>query len=496
MNPSNTEKRPAQLNLKVTPRRPALLTGFDNTIDFLVQIEGPEEPIEKPRRAALNLALVLDRSGSMSGTPLAEAVRCAQFIIENLNDSDRAALVVYDDNVNVLVPNSPLQNKAKFLDALKTIHSGGNTNLHSGWLQGAQEAARFVAPNRVSRVLLLSDGQANQGLTDLEAITKQCEQLAETGVSTSTYGLSYHFNEELMSRMAKEGGGNAYYGESADDLIEPFQREFDLLSALFAKQVYLHIQPRSGIEVSVLNPYLNKNGAFILPDVAYGGVAWAIVRLKIPAELTGVGDGAQQSLFEVMVSANDMDGQPLELSSIAMELPSLPTQAWHSVSEDESVCRRTGELEAAVIQDAARLAARKGDWSTVRQLLEDARLKAPNNPWVNTVIETLEALAKQQDSVRFSKEALYSSQSMSSRLYAIHESADYNPEMENASLSYLKRKPKQGKKDPIATSQSEIIKNIATSPISDVQASSDLPKAIRASKWLNVTRFWNRLKGQ
>jgi hypothetical protein len=68
--------------------------------------------------------------------------------------------------------------------------------------------------------------------------------------------------------------------------------------------------------------------------------------------------------------------------------------------------------------------------------------------------------------------------------------------MENASLSYLKRKPKQGKKDPIATSQSEIIKNIATSPISDVQASSDLPKAIPASKWLNVTRFWNRLKGQ
>ena len=114
----NTTNTAVQLKLKVTPQRPALLAGFDNTVDILIEIEGPEVPADKLARTPLNLALVLDRSGSMSGRPLDEAVRCARFIVESLNESDRAALIVYDDDVKVLVANKELKNKSLFLKAL------------------------------------------------------------------------------------------------------------------------------------------------------------------------------------------------------------------------------------------------------------------------------------------------------------------------------------------------------------------------------------------
>lgn len=488
MNTSNTATAAVQLNFKVTPRRPALLSGFDNTVDILVQIEGPEEPVDKPHSTPLNLALVLDRSGSMQGEPLAEAIRCAKFIIENLRDTDRLALVIYDNKVDVLVPNTKLLNKKLYLDALDTVYSGGNTDLHAGWLQGAQETAGFVAAHRVSRVLLLSDGQANHGLTDSATIATQCEQLANTGVSTSTYGLGYQFNEDLMVRMAQAGCGNAYYGETAADLIEPFQREFDLLSALCARQVHLHIQPRPGVDMTVLNPYSKKQGGFILPDIAFGGVAWAIVRLKVPAVLTGIGDGSMQSLAEVMVSANDMNGQALNLSSSVLELSSLPPQAWQSVSEDELVCRRIGELEASSIQKEARSAAWQGDWDTVHRLLDEARSKAPDNPWVSAVLDTLETLAGQEDLSRFSKESIYSSRSMDSRLLA--RKAEYDLELESMSSSYLRRKHYQGKIDSIAPSQADTNNKVSGESIQSSnptqQTSVNSSSRNRIPRWLKA----------
>jgi Ca-activated chloride channel family protein len=483
VNTKKTETAAVELKLNVHPRRPALQAGFDNTVDILVQIEGPEAPAQLPQPTPINLALVLDRSGSMQGKPLAEAIRCTEFIIENLRDTDRAALVVYDNQVNVLVPNTELKHKKRFISALQTIVSGGNTDLHSGWLLGAQEAAGFVASNRVSRVMLLSDGQANTGITDLDAIANQCGQLAETGVSTSTCGLGYYFNEDLMVSMAKAGCGNSYYGETAEDLIEPFQREFDLLSCLCAKQVSLHIQPKPGIIFSVLNPYLNKGDYYTLPDVPYGGVAWAIIRLKIPAGCTGSGDGTLWSIADVMVSAKDINGHPLSISASNIQLPSLPTQAWQSIIEDESVCRRIGEVEAALIQDEARRAARNHDWGTVQRLLEEARIKAPDNPWVSAVLDTLEILAQQQDQIRFSKEAMYSSHSMGSRLSGLHEGAGFTPDMEENSMSYLRRKQAQGK-----------------SSISATQPPINKPKPNKIFRWFQAVTAaigsWNSSKGQ
>jgi Ca-activated chloride channel homolog len=259
----------------VTPRRAALLSGFDNTVDLLVRLQAPAASQPASERLPLNLAIVLDRSGSMSGGRMEEAKRCAGMIIDRLTCVDRAALVVYDGVIDVLVPTTLAADKAVFHRAIAAVESRGGTDLHGGWLKGAELMAAVAQDSTLTRVLLLSDGDANVGVTDISVIAQQCEELARAGVTTSTYGLGPRFNEDLMTRMAYAGHGNSYYGETAEDLMDPFAEELDLLAALCAKQVHLHADFSAPVAVSVLNgPSENPDG-YGMPDLAYEGESWS-----------------------------------------------------------------------------------------------------------------------------------------------------------------------------------------------------------------------------
>lgn len=429
----------------MTPRRPALVSGFDNAVDLLVRVQAPAMPKATSERPPLNLAIVLDRSGSMSGQPLDEAKRCAGMIIDRLGAKDRAALVIYDGDVAVLVPTTQMTNKTIFHTAIGSIHSGGSTNLYGGWLKGAELMAAVAKDNVTTRILLLSDGQANEGITDLDTIAQQCAELAGVGVTTSTYGLGRHFNEELMIRMANAGQGNSYYGETAEDLMDPFAEEFDLLAALCAKQIHLHADLPEPISFSVLNKFSqNQDGSYRLPDLAYEGESWAMIRVRVSKAHAGAGDGSLIDLGSIAIRYLDLIGNPHELSPLQVSLPSLLPVAFGAIAEDPLVTQRVRELEAANIQDRAQSAARRGDWSEVNRLLGEARRNAKDNEWLGKVVEKLEELAGQADEAMFSKEAMYASRKMRRRLAGVSESASPS----EPSPSYLRRKSEQGKGQP------------------------------------------------
>jgi Ca-activated chloride channel family protein len=429
----------------ITPRRPAVLSGFDNTVDLLLRLQAPAMPKATSERSPLNLAIVLDRSGSMDGQPLDEAKRCAGMIVDRLGAKDRAALIIYDHDVAVLVPTTQTANKAAFHTAISSIHSGGNTNLHGGWLKGAELMAAVAQANAMTRILLLSDGQANQGVTDLDTIAQQCADLAGVGVTTSTYGLGRHFNEELMIRMANAGQGNPHYGETAEDLMDPFAEEFDLLAALCAKRIHLHADLPKPISMSVLNKFSqNQDGSYRMPDLAYEGESWAVIRLTVPKTHAGAGDGGLIDLGSIAISYLDLDGNTHKLSRARISLPSLLPVAFGAIVEDPLVTQRVRELEAANIQDRAQTAARKGDWPEVRRLLGEAKENAKDNEWLDKVVQKLETLAEEADEAMFSKEARYASRKMRHRLAGIAEPAS----PADTDRSYLRRKSEQGKGHP------------------------------------------------
>ena len=264
------------INLTITPQHAARLEGHDNELYALVRAtaaEGAPVGNGSPEKPPLNLAIVIDRSGSMTGQPLEEAKRAAAFLVENLRPCDRVSIVTYADEAEVLVSGRPVGRGVEITDAIRSIDVGGSTALHDGWMTGVEQAAQMREPEQMGRVLLLSDGRANRGERNPAMLAQDAARIAATGITTTTCGLGAHFDEFLMLEIAQAGQGSAYYGERAEDLIDPFREELELLSNLIARRLRLSLTAGDGVDMMVLNGYRQDGASFILPDLAEGGEA-------------------------------------------------------------------------------------------------------------------------------------------------------------------------------------------------------------------------------
>jgi len=433
----------------LTPRRAGLLAGQDNTVDVLVRIQAPDAPeghvAVRPPQA---IALVIDRSGSMQGRPLAEARRCAEYVVGKLRPTDAVSLVQFDNRVQRLWPAVPLGDGAPLRAAIAAIHSGGNTNLHGGWSEGAQTLAdglTEVPGTSLKRVILLSDGQANEGLTDATAIAAKCAEWAASGVTTSTYGLGNGFNEELMVAMARAGGGNHYYGDTAEDLMDPFQQELELLGNLCLRDLRLSAAVPDGVDVQMVNDLPPVEGGWRLPDLAWGAEAWAVLRLKVPAgALPPLGQ--LLSVLRVSVEGRSLEGEAVTLERAGLALPVMSAPSFDKLTDDELVSRRLVELAAADALSRMRTAADHADWATVDRLLEEASRQFAGNEWVAAVLAAMKEIAESRSRERMMKESMYSSSKLRSRLSAKDETVSFCVAEESSEQpAYLRRKPSQGK---------------------------------------------------
>jgi Ca-activated chloride channel family protein len=433
--------------LILTPLKPALIQGMAQKLPVLVRVQAPDlDPKAKKARKPYCLSLVIDRSGSMSGAPLLEAVRCAKHIVDRLEPTDIASLVVFDDRVRTLAPATVVGDRKALHLALSQIHSGGSTNLHGGWKAGMESLVPEAANSALARVILLSDGNANVGdIVDTETIATLCADAAAQGVTTSTYGLGREFNEELMVEMGRRGAGNHYYGDTAADLLEPFAEEFDLISNLYARNVRLTLAAPEGVTIRLLNDYpVEERDGFPvirLPDIPFGAEAWALVELEVQA---GHAVDSRIQLLQAAVTASTTDGAPLVFRDATLIVKALPVMAWEVVLPAPLVVTRQAELEAGKFLDQARAAAEHGDWDTIQKMIAEAQKRFADHPWVMEVLSEMAELAKSMDSARFRKEALYSSGKMSRRLSAKEEMLGSLAE-ESSAASFLRRKKAQGK---------------------------------------------------
>jgi Ca-activated chloride channel family protein len=225
-----------------------LSTSAPQEFYVYLQVRGHETTQEK-KRVPLNISLVLDRSGSMRGDKIAYARKAAAFVVEQLGEEDVLSIVNYDDRVEVTSPSAPVKNKEALIKKILALQDRGSTNLTGGMLEGYTQVKSTQKDGYVNRVLLMTDGLANMGITDPEQIKKiAAAKYLEEGVALSTFGLGADYNEDLLTMLAETGRANYYFIDNPDKIPAIFAAELKGLLSVVAQNSLVEITIPDGLE--------------------------------------------------------------------------------------------------------------------------------------------------------------------------------------------------------------------------------------------------------
>ena len=252
-----------------------------------------EQPVRRDLRPPVNIALVIDRSGSMSGDKIVKAREAALEAVRRLGPDDIVALVVYDTTAQTLVSAQRVGNGRRLEQAICGIEVGGNTALYGGVTRGAAEVRRHMEDRRfVNRVILLSDGLANVGPSSPEELGRLGASLVKEGISVTTIGLGLGFNEDLMTRLAQRSDGNTYFVEDSRDLPRIFSAELGDVLNVVARKVIIEIEFPSGVRPL---KFVGRDGiirgqrAELSLNQLYGGQEkFALVEVEVSPSKPGV----------------------------------------------------------------------------------------------------------------------------------------------------------------------------------------------------------------
>jgi Ca-activated chloride channel family protein len=252
------------LTLKIAPERDAI---HRHSKEVIVQIDIDGKKVTSTRRTPMNLALVLDRSGSMAGAKLEKARQAAALVVDQLTDEDSLAVITYDSDTDVLIPLRKVGSTAdreRLKSRIHAIQSGGSTALHAGVTRGAEQLRRELKQEHVNRIILLSDGLANIGPQKPSDLAKLGRELRGDGMSVSTVGLGDDYNEDLMTALAESSHANYYYVQDAEKLPGIFAEELGSVRQVLAKGVIIRIEVPEGVTIREIvgQPEIKPSGRF------------------------------------------------------------------------------------------------------------------------------------------------------------------------------------------------------------------------------------------
>ena len=358
------------MTLTIRTDRDLIRARASSTRYVLVSFTAPAAP-QRADRLPVNIALVLDRSGSMAGEQKFELARSAvEQALAMLHPEDRFTLVVYDSEVDVLAPSSAATPDAKrrALQALRSVHPRGSTDLCGGWMRGCEQLAQHLAEEGISRVLLLTDGLANHGITDRPTLVRHAAELRQRGIATSTFGVGADFDERLLRDMALEGGGNFYFISAPAQIPDLLTSELGEALEVVAPRAALSILLPAGADARPLSRqrYTRAHGdnelRVELGDLASGQEVRAVIQVTFPLGAVGAETDIRIEL------AADGELLPREIRKVRW------TYASHEANDaqprDREVDREVATMYAAMARAEATEANRHGDFDRARRALE------------------------------------------------------------------------------------------------------------------------------
>jgi Ca-activated chloride channel family protein len=327
----------------------------------LIRLSTEDGTAKKAERRPVNLALVIDRSSSMRGPRLAQAVLAVRRLVDRLDARDRLGVVAFDSAVRVILPAGPVTDevRARLFGELERLDTGAGTNLAAGWKKGCELVASGFVREAVARVILLTDGLPSVGIRDAAKLAQIAEAEAARGVTTTAMGIGEGFDDELLGELARRGKGGFFYLATPEAIPAAFGRELAGVFAIAATSVELKIIPEETVaSCEVMHRLITRPTAEGLV-VEIGEIAAGAPRqvlLRIVRQPT-----AGPLLAKVAITYRDADGSPAgshldriavpeslpkaELAMVALERLRLSA----AVAVDEAWARRASGHRAEAI---------------------------------------------------------------------------------------------------------------------------------------------------
>lgn len=287
------------VDVEIDVGEPVMIAGEPGKAYIQIAIEGFAPPANQ--RTPVNLALVIDRSGSMRGDRLEKAKEAALMVVDRLSSRDILSVVTYDSTVEILMPPTRLTNRERIRRKIMAITDRGSTALFAGVSTGIDQVRRNFNQQRVNRVILLSDGKANVGPRSPAELAELGIRAGGFGIPITTIGLGLGYNEDLMTQLALSSDGNHGFAENADDLHAIFGNELGDVLSVVAQDVIIELEFETGIKpLRGLNRPVSINGrkATLKLNQIYGKQTKnVILEVEVPAGRAGT----QRKLADVGV---------------------------------------------------------------------------------------------------------------------------------------------------------------------------------------------------
>lgn len=399
--------------IELLAHQPAVCSDSATTVQLLIRLRAPKP--EVARRPALNVGLSIDRSGSMGGDPMQRAIQAGCHVVQELQPEDTVSVVAFNSMAQVVAPFQKAQNRQDLLSRLSQLAAGGGTNLFQGWLESCRQVAEGGNQGRLSRVLLLSDGGANEGICHPLRIAEEVARWQSRGVTTTTIGLGAHYNEDLMSAMAKAGNGSFYHVQTPEEMVSVFQVEMLGLSATFGQAVSLGILPTEGVQLIRVYNVLDETpkGRLKLSDLVHGCPLSVVVELQVEPQVQ------ERELCRVRLAWTEVETEVRRSTTVGVRLPVVPRGALSEFPLNVEVAQqRALKLSARLLSEAIAKIDQKdrgGALEALKSALDALRETEPSSEIEQTIaqIKSLEQQIVNGDLGNARKTASYSSSSMS-----------------------------------------------------------------------------------
>jgi len=349
--------------------RPYLLADEEETVVLKVGLSAEQESTKR-ERLPLNIAIVLDKSGSMGSDQKIEKAKQGVFeIIERLNEGDIISVIVYDNSPRVLIPAQALNDKSELINLVSQVYASGSTALYGGIELGAEELRKHMSDYCLNKIILLSDGLANVGPQSTEDLASLGRMLNEEGVLVSTIGVGLDYNEDLMTALAEASGGNSYFARDSYELPKIFAEEINEAMTVVAKNIKVYIDTEKDIKpLDIIGRPGEVGDKYFESQInaLYGkNEKYALFEMQVPKAAHGV----SKAVANVRVEYTDPSTGKVVRSSQKIKVQYHKDAGFISSKEDKNILKEAALTKTSEIKNQAIKLADEGKYGAAADYL-------------------------------------------------------------------------------------------------------------------------------